>query len=108
MSIQGASSSATPTTITSTAAVLLVDDDEALLAAMTRLLRPDGVRVFTASSGDQALEFLEAEIEMVGAVISDYAMPGMNGADVLRAVRLRWPEATRVLATGNADLAAAA
>jgi response regulator RpfG family c-di-GMP phosphodiesterase len=32
----------------------------------------------------------------------------MNGADVLRAVRLRWPDATRILATGNADLIAAA
>ena len=90
------------------AAVLFVDDDEALLQAMTRLLRPDGVRVLTASSGERALDALEREGAAVGAVISDYMMPGMNGADVLRAVRLRWPAATRVLATGNADLVAAA
>ena len=35
-------------------------------------------------------------------------MPGMNGADLLRAIRLRWPDATRILATGNADLSGAA
>jgi len=90
------------------ASVLFVDDDEALLQAMTRLLRPDGIRVLTASSGERALDVLEREGADVGAVISDYMMPGMNGADVLRAVRLRWPAATRVLATGNADLVAAA
>jgi len=88
--------------------ILLVDDDESLLAAMTRLLRPDGLRVLTAPSGERAIELLEAEGDSVGVVVSDYAMPSMNGADVLRAVRLRWPDATRILATGNADLAAAA
>lgn len=88
--------------------VLFVDDDEALLSAIARLLRPDGVQILTASSGGQALDLLEAEGNMVGAVISDYVMPDMNGADLLRAVRLRWPDATRVLATGNADLLDAA
>lgn len=90
------------------AGVLLVDDDEALLGAMTRLLRPDGVRVLTAASGERALQILEEHAATLGAVVSDYAMPGMTGADVLRTVRLRWPDLTRVLATGNADLAAAA
>src|SRR5260370_5800939 len=35
-------------------------------------------------------------------------MPGMDGAELLRKVRERWPEITRVLLTGNADLPAAA
>ena len=43
---------------TALGAVLLVDDDEALLAAMVRLLRPDGVRILTAPSGERALETL--------------------------------------------------
>jgi len=88
--------------------VLLVDDDESLLAAMSRLLRPDGVRVLIAPGGERALELLEAEGDSIGVVVSDYQMPGMNGADLLRAVRLRWPDATRILSTGNADLTAAA
>jgi response regulator RpfG family c-di-GMP phosphodiesterase len=88
--------------------VLLVDDDETLLTALSRLLRPDGVRVLTANGGERALDLLESEGGAVGVVVSDYAMPNMNGADLLRAVRLRWPDATRMLATGNADLAAAA
>jgi DNA-binding NtrC family response regulator len=88
--------------------VLLVDDDESLLSAMSRLLRPDGLRVLTASNADRAIELLEAEGHSVGVVVSDYAMPGMTGADLLRAVRMRWPALTRILATGNADINGAA
>jgi response regulator RpfG family c-di-GMP phosphodiesterase len=100
-------STATPTPAV-LGTVLLVDDDESLLAAMSRLLRPDGLRVLIAPGGERALELLEAEGDVIGVVVSDYQMPGMNGADLLRAVRLRWPDATRILSTGNADLTAAA
>jgi response regulator RpfG family c-di-GMP phosphodiesterase len=75
---------------------------------MSRLLRPDGVRVLIASGGERALELLEAEGTSIGVIVSDYAMPSMSGADLLRAVRLRWPDVTRILSTGNADLTAAA
>lgn len=88
--------------------VLVVDDEPAVLSALNRLLRPDGVRVLTASHGDEALAVLEEHAPKIGAVFSDYAMPGMNGAELLRTVRLRWPDITRVLLTGNADLPAAA
>jgi response regulator RpfG family c-di-GMP phosphodiesterase len=75
---------------------------------MSRLLRPDGFRVLTAPSGDQAITLLEAQGPSIGVVVSDYVMPGMSGAELLKAVRLRWPDATRILVTGNADLATAA
>ncbi len=95
-------------TVAEAATVLLVDDDQRVLSALTRLLRPDGVGVLSAASGEEALVLLEEHGASIGAVISDYAMPGMNGAELLRAVRLRWPDITRVLLTGNADLPAAA
>jgi response regulator RpfG family c-di-GMP phosphodiesterase len=88
--------------------VLLVDDDESLLTAMSRLLRPDGLRVLTAPSGHRAIAVLEEQGPAIGVVVSDYMMPSMNGAELLRAVRLRWPDATRILVTGNSDLSTAA
>jgi response regulator RpfG family c-di-GMP phosphodiesterase len=88
--------------------VLLVDDEPSVLAALTRLLRPDGIQVVTAGSGEDALRSLEENAASIGVLISDYAMPGMTGAELLRAARLRWPDITRVLLTGNADLPAAA
>jgi response regulator RpfG family c-di-GMP phosphodiesterase len=89
-------------------AVLAVDDEPSVLAALTRLLLPRGVRVLTATSGAEALLVLEEQATSIGVLMSDYAMPGMNGAELMHAVRLRWPDITRVLLTGNADLAAAA
>ncbi len=88
--------------------VLVVDDEPAVLSALTRLLRPHGIRVLTAAGGEEALALLETHGPSVGVLITDYTMPGMNGAEVLRAARLRWPDITRMLLTGNADMAAAA
>jgi len=90
------------------AVVLAVDDNPAVLAALVRLLRPRGLRVLTASHGEEALDLLEEHASSIGVVVSDYAMPGMSGAELLGIVRLRWPEITRVLLSGKADLAAAA
>jgi response regulator RpfG family c-di-GMP phosphodiesterase len=88
--------------------ILAVDDEPHVLSALSRVLRLDGVRVLTASGGEQALAVLEVQASLIAAVVSDYAMPSMNGAEFLRAVRLRWPDITRMLLTGNADLPSAA
>lgn len=89
-------------------AVLAVDDESSVLSALGRLLRPDGVRLLTATGADEALSILDEHAASIGVVISDYAMPGRTGAELLRVVRLRWPDITRVMLTGNADLPAAA
>ncbi len=54
--------------------VLAVDDEPSVLAALNRLLRPVGVRVLSAVSGETALAVL-AEHCPAGAVFSGYAMP---------------------------------
>jgi response regulator RpfG family c-di-GMP phosphodiesterase len=88
--------------------LLVVDDDPAVLDAVARLLRADGIRVSRALGGEQAIAYLEEYAASTGAIMTDYAMPGMNGAELLRIVRKRWPDLVRLLLTGNADLAAAA
>jgi response regulator RpfG family c-di-GMP phosphodiesterase len=88
--------------------VLLIDDEPSVLSSLTRLLRPDGIHLLCASSGDQALALLEESADTVSVVMTDYTMPGMDGADLLHAVSSRWPDITRILLTGNADMPAAA
>jgi DNA-binding NarL/FixJ family response regulator len=83
---------------------LLVDDDPGFLNALSRLLRAAGIHVLTAGDGQQALTLLHRHAESIGVVVSDYSMAQMNGAELLRAVNLNWPEIARVLLTGNADL----
>jgi response regulator RpfG family c-di-GMP phosphodiesterase len=41
----------------------------------------------------------------VDLVISDMRMPGMDGAQLLEQVQLRWPQVVRILLTGHADMA---
>ncbi len=87
--------------------ILAVDDEPSVLEALKRLLRPDGIEVHTAGGGGEALRLLEEHADSIGAIVSDYSMPGMSGAELLRITSVRWPDLTRVLLTGNADLEAA-
>jgi len=86
--------------------VLLVDDEPNVLDALRRHLRR-GFTVETATSGPQALECIAASGPFA-VIVSDYQMPGMNGAAFLREAKRVAPETTRMLLTGQADLAGAA
>ena len=84
-------------------AVLVVEDDPDLLALITIALRRAGLRVVVATSGGAALDMLE--VEHVGCVVSDLGMPGMNGIELVRALRSR-PETSTLpflLMTGSGD-----
>lgn len=68
------------------ARVLLADDETDLLHGYARLLNAAGYQVETAPDGRAAIELLKAGGEF-NAVVSDISMPGMNGLELLRAVR---------------------
>jgi response regulator RpfG family c-di-GMP phosphodiesterase len=85
-----------------TATLLCVDDEPNILSALRRLFRPHGYRVLTADSGAAGLALLEQE--QVDLVISDMRMPQMDGAAFLEQVRLRQPDALRLLLTGYSDI----
>ena len=67
--------------------ILVVDDDPDILRIVTDNLELDGYRVQTASTGRQALGYLEAEA--VSLVVLDLALPDMDGIQVCRAIRAR-------------------
>lgn len=70
--------------------VLCVDDEKVGLAVRRILLEANGYRVWTAEGGVQALQIFDEQ--PVDAVILDYSMPGMDGAEVATQMRLRRPE----------------
>lgn len=82
--------------------LLFVDDESGILSALRRLFRPHGYRILIAESGAAGLEILEKE--SVDLIISDMRMPEMDGATFLKQVRERWPNITRILLTGYADI----
>jgi signal transduction histidine kinase/ActR/RegA family two-component response regulator len=83
--------------------VLVVDDERAVRALAGEILELLGYRVLEAESGEAALEILEDVRPDV--MLFDYAMPGMNGAELARLARLRWPDTPIVFASGYADTA---
>jgi response regulator RpfG family c-di-GMP phosphodiesterase len=79
--------------------ILCVDDEPRVLESLALHLRRD-FQVFTANSGQLALQALE-QMEHITTVVSDMRMPGMDGAHLLKQVRQRYPEITRILLTGE-------
>jgi CheY-like chemotaxis protein len=82
--------------------VLLVDDDDAVREVTAAILDDLGYKVIEAASGGAALERL-AGGSAVDVVVLDFAMPGMNGAEVEREIRARRPQLPVLFATGYAD-----
>jgi response regulator RpfG family c-di-GMP phosphodiesterase len=87
--------------------VLLVDDDEHLLRSLERVLRGH-FELVIAPGGAEGITALSAAAEPFAAVVSDYQMPFMNGAQFLARARKLAPDTTRLLLTGQADIAEAA
>ncbi len=85
--------------------LLLVDDDPAVRDATASMLRALGYRVVEAGSGGAALELL-ARRKDIELVLADFAMPGMNGAELVRLLKLSRPALKTMFLTGFVDLAA--
>ncbi len=83
--------------------VLLVDDDAQVRDTTELVLAEAGYSVVTAADGAAGLALLEREGDRVAVVVSDYAMPGMTGKELLDTVRRRRPDVAVLLATGYAD-----
>ncbi|HFQ80566.1 MAG TPA: response regulator [Desulfobacterales bacterium] len=65
--------------------ILLVDDEESIHLLYSDELEEDGYKVYSAYSGEEALEKLR-EIN-ADLVILDINMPGMNGLETLRQIK---------------------
>ena len=83
--------------------VLLVDDDSLVSMNTANMLIDLGHSALEALSAAEALELLECG-EKVDVVLTDYAMPDMNGLDLAKRIRQIMPTLPIVLATGYADL----
>jgi PAS domain S-box-containing protein len=85
--------------------VLLVDDDILVSMGAADMLLDLGHSVTEAQSGPHALKLLESDAPF-DLVVTDYAMPGMNGFELAQRVKERNPKIPIILATGYAELPA--
>jgi CheY-like chemotaxis protein len=98
--------SATPAGSTPPLRILLVDDERAVREFLSQELSEEGHNVAVASDGYAALAQIDRGMNF-DLVISDLAMPGLDGVAVIREVRRRRPRLPAILLTGHAGEAVA-
>ena len=81
--------------------ILVVDDEAIVREVVADMLTDMGCTVVTAEDGKRAIELVASEDP--AAVLLDFAMPGMNGAEVARTVLAERPDTRIVFATGFAQ-----
>ena len=78
--------------------VLVVDDEAVIREGMRRILESDGYRVDTSASGRTAIEKIqERDFDVV---ITDLKMPGMDGMEVLKTIKILQPDVPVIIITG--------
>ena len=84
--------------------VLMVDDEEQFRATTKKILEKKGFETILAESGEQAIEKLK---ENPDVVILDIKMPGMDGHQALREIRKDKPDIPVIMLTGHGALPSA-
>lgn len=85
--------------------ILVVDDEKNIRLTMVQSLKPLGMPVKTAVNGEDALQMLEEH--QFGLVFLDLRMPGMDGLDVLRRIKDKWPKIRVVVITAHGTIQSA-
>lgn len=88
--------------VTPAHAVLVVDDVNIVRRIAFRFLSDAGLRVFEAGSGVEALEVLAMAQGRIDLVIVDVVMPEVNGIDLVRLIRERWPHVSVIFMSAHA------
>lgn len=81
--------------------VLLVDDDRNLLSGLVRVLREQPFHIYTARSGEEAIDFLRTRD--IDVIVADELMSGMSGVELLTWVAENCPDVMRIVLTGHAE-----
>ena len=78
--------------------ILFVDDEEKVLKSLQRGLLDEPYHCLFANSGSEALEILENN--EVHVICTDMRMPEMNGLELLRIVKDKYPQIVRLVLSG--------
>jgi DNA-binding NtrC family response regulator len=84
------------------ASILIVDDEEIVRRAHLRSLADSGCYTEAAEDGHKAIRVMEQH--PFDVVLLDLRMPDLDGMDVLKTIKQRWPECEVVVITGYPTL----
>jgi two-component system response regulator HydG len=78
--------------------ILVVDDHKNFRDSLVKILQGEGLRVFPANDGEEALDTLRREL--IHLVLTDLKMPKMDGVELLKVAKTIRPEVEVILITG--------
>ena len=78
---------------------ILIVDDDAVIRGILLDLFSESYECNTASTAEEAFEYLK--IEDYDAVITDIAMPGLDGLELLRCIQQKNPKTPVILISGK-------
>jgi PAS domain S-box-containing protein len=81
--------------------VLVVDDEMPIREALVRTLQSNGYHTYTAEDGSDALALYYERREEIAVVITDLSMGGMDGIQLVRALRKVNPEVRVIVSSGH-------
>lgn len=81
--------------------ILVVDDEESVAELLATVIRSEGDDALVALSGAEALRLLAGKT--VDGVFLDLAMPDMDGMEVLKQIRGRYPTVPVMILSGHAN-----
>lgn len=79
--------------------ILIIDDDKGVRELLEEFLRLYGFQAHSVNNGISALNLLKKEYFDI--IITDYSIPGMNGIDLTKIVRLLYPHALIIGISGT-------
>ena len=82
--------------------VLLIDDEQQFLKVLEERLETRGLKVNTATSGEDALTLVDDR--NFDAIVLDLAMPGIDGIETLRLLKEKNPDLEIIMLTGHATV----
>lgn len=82
--------------------ILFVDDEPDILKSMVRVFRRENYNVLTAESGLKAWQILKEET--IHVIVTDHRMPKITGVELLKKVKIVYPDTIRIMLTGYADI----
>ncbi|MDP6380038.1 MAG: response regulator, partial [Phycisphaerae bacterium] len=85
--------------------ILIVDDDPIILKSLSEFLRLEGYGVAEAMSFEKAINRLERRPFQV--VVADVSMPEVDGFELLRVMRNRYPDTAVIMITGYGTISSA-
>ncbi len=81
--------------------LLFVDDEIPIIKTILRQFRNADFKLLTANNAKDALHLLE--LNDVNVLITDERMPGMNGIDLIKITKEKYPDVVRIMLSGYAN-----